>query len=298
MIESLELKNLTTNVSLLFDRVGRTNYVIDDDGLFIEPVSASHSLSSNINQVGSDIVVTRLEERSVIITGYVWDYDLNGIEAAKKTLSKLVNPMNYIEVILGDYYLKGKPEESVNFSTNWRENNEILCKFMISLNCNYPMFKAYSQQQKLLAETAPKFRFPLVFLPTVGIIMGVNVFLRLLLIDNPGDIETGLVITIKAIGEVINPVISNINENESLTILKTMTTGETIVINTKALERNVEGGFGDDLVKYFEYWDYNNVWLQMPVGPSLIGFSAEGESYKYLKVTIEFGEELFSLGAM
>ena len=126
--------------------------------------------------------------------------------------------------------------------------------------------------------------------------MGEKISYQLVAIKNSGDVKVGALINLKAKGEVINPVITNVFTGEEIKINKTMSEDEEIIVNTQ--DDNTRGLYeiqDFEEVSILEYWDYDNTWLMFPVGTSLIGYSADNDISGLLDITVSLNQQMYSL---
>lgn len=313
MIESIKVKNLTSNDSVEMGRDSSFFYTINDDGLDWGTVNASHSQYQGQGMVGKIITYTAIDTRNPSITGKIWsgisgvedeflnatakeleDARLNKIAELQVKLSKLVNPLNVIRIQAGEYFLDGKPNGSVSFSKTIAENNDIYCGFTFSLTCENPMFRQQAKLNVNLSGVTPMFHFPLTLYKNRGIVMGVKVPYRLIVIYNKSDVAVGGIIRIRAKGTVKNIIVTNVYTNERIKINKTLQAGEEIEINTD--ERTIYGWVNGIRQQYYKYWDSDNEWMQFKLGGSVIGFSADDDTYKSAEVTISLNQSFYNIG--
>lgn len=96
-------------------------------------------------------------------------------------------------------------------------------------------------------------------------------------IFNGGDIETGIIIKLRAIGPVINPTIYNTETNEYLTLTVSMSQGDEIVINTRNTEKSITMNTFDGTQKnLIGALKDGSTWFQLVPGDNLYTTTAEG----------------------
>lgn len=317
MIDEITLKNLSTDKSLLFTKTPRNIYMLEDDGIDWDAAEASHNTYSNLTGIGNKVTSTKITDRTISITGRVCSsytmkeiaqlYNVNTvdeinekrileIEAAKRALSQLINPQDYIRLSYKDYYIDGKPETSVKFSPSWKENNEIYCKFTFSLYCEDPLFKYKIDTTTRLSGVNGGFHFPVVIPKTNGMHFGTIMNYQLAIVHNTGDVALGGIIKFKANGTVKNPILTSISEDKSIQIVKTLQQDEEVLIDTT--KRTVMGTTdGVTYTNYYQYWNFDNSWIQFLVGDTLLGFSADDETYVNLDVSIAINKSFYSMEA-
>lgn len=315
MIDNIRVLNLTTGVELAMGKTRGFAYLLETDGINWNDVKATHNSFVNLTGVGNTITSSKLESRTVSITGRVSSiftnkeiaqrYDISGaaeiaakkleeIEEYKKYLSQTINPLHFIQIISNDYYIQGKPQSSVTFSPSWKENNEIYCKFTFSVECNDPLFHSKTSEATQLSGTFGGFHFPVVIPSPNGMHFGIRRSYQLVNVTNDGDTALGGIIFLKATGTVNNPTLTNVWTQEFIKIHKTLQEGEVIEIDT--VNRKIVGATdGTNFTNYFAYWDFDNTWFQFDIGDTLFGFSTPDSSYKSLNLWIEINKSYYSM---
>lgn len=293
MVEELVIENLTNKKRYTFN-MDDANYLLYEGGINWGSIKVDHNQIQYLQQVGVTITQTIFGTRDISISGWIVGNTLNEIEQKKSELSILINPMDYVNVDVGEYRITGKPSSNVTFSKTYQENNDKMCKFLIQVFCPFPLFKSIKTYGKKLVESFGLFHFPLI-MPKEGISMGVRKESAFTIIDNFGSIPIGCKITFNAHGNVNNPTLINVNTLERIKINKTMVSNETIEIYTSKGDRKVVGKIGaNEFENYLDYFDFENSWLYLPIGDSLFtvkSYDDEGRedtTYKLLDVTIQY----------
>ena len=301
MIESIKIRNESTGKIIKLD-MSEANYLIYDGSIDWGTVDVSHNTFQYPTQIGAYISSTVVGTRDISISGWIIGDTLQEIEQKKDYLSKHINPLQNVTILVGEYSISGKPDSNLNVGNSYSENNEAMCKFLISIFCSNPMFLLSNAIDVSIADTQGMFGFPLIFKPE-GIILGLRKKSLFTDVTNDGAIEVGMTVTIEALGTTKNPRIINVNTNEYMRINKTMVAGEKIVINTNKGERSVYGYVNGEKENYFDYFDFDNVWLQVPNGISTFTYKTydddyvtENDTYKNINVTISYRLAVYNIG--
>lgn len=314
MIDVIKVLNTTTDVEIPMNKADGA-YILETNGIKWGEVPVEHSSYTNLTGVGEIITSSKLQPRTVSVTGRVCpihtnkelaqlysistidaftEKKLEEIEQAKKKLSQVINPLQYVRIIAGDYYIEGKPDSSISFSNLWKENNEVYCKFTFSLNCSDPMFHYTTIANTQLLGVSGGFHFPLAIPRPNGMKYGVRKVSQLVSILNDSDVILGGTVYMRAKGTVISPIVTNVNTQESMLVNKTLEAGEVIKIDT--VNRRILGATdGENFENYFQYWVFSNTWFQFDIGSTLFGFSAEGQTFKNLEVWVELNKSFYSM---
>ena len=106
-------------------------------------------------------------------------------------------------------------------------------------------------------------------------------------VNNPGDIETGMIIQFKAKGACNNPSLFNVNTREFIKIKRNMVAGEVITVNTNYGEKRISQYLDGDTSEFMNYLDLDSTFLQLQVGDNLFRYDAE-TNLNNLEVVIDY----------
>lgn len=295
LVEYVELQNVATGEKLPLGMVITPDYVLS----YINwgTVESTHHSYKYVNQVGEYVTGTTLETRDVEIVGWVIARNADEMKNKKKFLNRFVNPQQAIDVFYEEYTLRFLPDSSIKYSKSSSENNEILCKFTINGFCPDPMFAKKTESQVTAANTAARFRFPLIIsrdLQEKGIVFGVRQPSLIVNVENDGAVSIGMRIVIKAKGTVVNPQIINVETQKFFKVNKTMQAGEEIEIDTIIGEKSVIGRKNGVEENYFKYRDLDSEWLQLEVGGNLFRYDAQ-EKVENLEVFMYYNNKFLEV---
>lgn len=235
----------------------------------LTPPQATINSSVNVTNDGSNINSVRLERRNIII--YV---SLNGdIEANRIKLYKYFPTKKtvtlYFKNDTRDVFIEGTVEliECDLFS-----NRQVA---QISIICPKPYFKAVDKLVTMFSDVTALFEFPF-SIPEAGIefsaIMTGEVRKSII---NTGDADTGLIINVYAIGEVVNPVIYNALTMSQIRLNMTLQESDTVVINTNVGEKSItliRDGISSNALGYMER---NSDWFTLQAGDNVFTYGAD-----------------------
>lgn len=315
MFNSFILENQTTKQQIEFGQEYTSEFYYKEDGVNIGSVEVEQNTYSYPYQVGLSISNTTIKSRQVSIKGYISyipsradiesvngehgrlleEIVLKQVENKKKTLNSLIIPDDFIRMYIGDYYIEGKPDGSIQYGKTQDENNEYFCAFLIELYCSNPMFRKVKETISNIASSTGAFHFPWILKPT-GVILSSRKSYQLIYAENEGNATIGAIITIEAKGEIENLELENVTTGEKIKINKTLQLGEKIIINTNdGNDKGIVGTTAFAYENYYRYWDQDNKWMKFPQGLSLIGYSTDNESEKYVDIKIEMYPEKYNL---
>lgn len=291
MVRKITMVNTETKKELLLDAAG-DNFLLDTiDWGVVESKKQSYKY---INQVGIFVTGTTLETRTVTIVGWVIGGVESELQSRKEALNTFVNPMQPIELQTSKYKIVMYPDSSIKYSIDPRENNDVMCKFMIAGICADPLFTALTERKIEGATTEPKFRFPLIIPLPNGIIMGLRQPSLIVAIENTGAVSTGLRIEFTAKGTISNPRLINATTQEFFKINKEMVPGEKIIINTNDGSKKVRGIVDGIESNYYRYRDLDSTWLKASIGTNLFRYDADG-NIDVLEMVLYLGDKFMEV---
>lgn len=267
----IEIKNLVTGNTIVFDSIG--NYILNEEDL--GSISGTHNTSKALKQNGSYITDTVLESRDISVTGYILAENETEMDIRKEELIKLINPLDDLVLIKGGCKIECRPTSTVKFSTNYIENNDYECKFVVIFFCANPFWSNLNDTKADIALWKGAFDFPLVIPQNKGIIMGCKEPSLIVNINNAGSTEIGMIIEFRARGTLTNPSLFNVNSRQWLKIEKNMVAGEVIKINTNFGKKKVEQYLNGVTSNAFKYLKRGSTFLQLSKGDNLFRYDAD-----------------------
>ena len=230
------------------------SYVLDQDGLDLGTVNATHNMTQYIDLVGKHLDSTVLAPRDINIVGWIIGKDLPTIKSRKVLLDKAINPMYRVRLEIGGYAINFRPDTSIQFSREWNYNNGYMVKFQIQGTAPMPLFilKSYDTYRKKVDKRSD-FHFPFSIPKIKGVKFGYFPFESIRNMPNDGDVESGMVITITAVTPIKNPVIRNLTTNEIIKFNITLNSGEKLKVDTQLGQQTatlVQGSLETNAMKY------------------------------------------------
>ena len=100
--------------------------------------------------------------------------------------------MYQVTLQINNYALDFRPDASIEYSTNYLENNEYMCRFLIQGTAPMPLYrlKNYNIYHQTV-EYKSNFHFPFAIPKKKGIIFGYLPLESLANMPNQGDVESG-----------------------------------------------------------------------------------------------------------
>ena len=292
MIERIVLRKVKNSEELVLDKVSTPDYILGSVDWGV--ATGTHHSYKYVNQVGESITNTTLGMRDIIIEGWVVARDEKQMTELKRKLNAFINPMHPIDLLYSKYKINFIPNESVRYSIDVAENNDVFSKFQINGICPNPLFSDNFESRSTFVTTEPTFHFPLIIsesLPEGGVVFGKRTDSLIVNLVNNGSVSVGMRIVFKANGTIKNPSLVNVNTQEKLSIDKTMVAGEEIEVNTNVGQKSVKGKIGNGpSMNYFMYKNVDSPWIQLDVGDNLFRYDAE-DGLDNLEVFVYFSNQ-------
>lgn len=273
MVESISIVNVQNGRGLKMDTMSTEDFVLG----YVNWNSAESEkfTTKYLEQIGSTIVRSVLQMRPIEIVGYAIAETVEEMSERKRFLNAFVSPLEFYIAKYNGYAIQFQPSMSIQYANEEEtNNNEYICKFKISGICPDPLFSLEEDMEAKLALYSGLFHFPLQMAEEEPVVFGVKIESRTIVINNSGDVSTGMIFTITANGTVENPTVTNITTGESFTINKTLAQGEIVVINTRIGSKSIRGGTAGGMTNYFRYKTLQSKWIQLRKGLNDIRYSA------------------------
>ena len=277
MVETIKIQNKNTSEFLEMDKLNTEDYILDyvDWG----QASVDQFTQKHINQVGVTILKVSYKSRNIEISGFIIADTEEEMTERKKYLNGFVNPQNEYYAIYKRYQIMFMPTMSVRYTnTEETNNNEVICRFKITGVCPYPLFSLADDIVLPVGKYISGFHFPYHINVGSYITFGVKAEgeYRKRNVRNEGSSAVGFKFQFKAInGNVSNPTLYNFTTGEEFKILKELTPGEVVKVDTIVGEKTVMGGTSEPYTNYIQYMDINSDWLTLAVGDNIIGYSVD-----------------------
>lgn len=277
VVENIVFKRVDSNEELALSMTDTPFYILNNVDWGV--VQGTHHSYKYVNQIGVSITSTSLKERSITVTGWIIADTEEEMDERKQFLNRYFDPRYEIDVMYKNYFLRFVPDNTVKYGTSEKENNDTIVQFQIKGTCADPLFSEINGSKETIAATIATFHFPLIMSTNLyerGLVFGYRQPSLTAKVTNKGAVEVGMKIVFKAIGELTNPRLIDVDTREFVAIEKSMVAGEEIVINTNVGEKSIQGKIGnEDYSNYFMYKDLDSTWLQLRLGDNLFRYDAD-----------------------
>lgn len=267
--ESGEMLELTNN----------NNYVVTDvDGLLSPDTVINKTESVNID--GSKYNSSKVNERTLSLT-ILPEYP---VEENRQQLYNFFKVKKAVTV-----HFKNKNREVKIAGRFTKIDGSLFARtqtLTVEILCNDPFFQDRIRSIEDMAQVLSLFEFPFAIEEEGKEFSVINKTITKE-IYNSGDVEAGFLITLRAVGTVVNPIIYDVNTRERFGLNFTMKYGDIIQINTNKGSKKVELIRDNITTNIINSIKQGNKWLQLRTGDNLFTYDCESGA-ENLYITFEF----------
>lgn len=253
--------------------------------------SSDIQIKKNDNAVGNGSLVSSVRIDSRTITVEATYDERSGMKKAEmeQFLIGFFNPLETSRVTINkNGYIRYLDFIVSSFTTGF-ENAHKKLKFQVVGDAADPFMKDSEEFAEDVASKTPMIIAPFYFTSS-GIVASVRNFRSVFELVNSGHVETGIDLVIKASGEVVNPVFTNLDTGEYLKVNKTLVSGDTLEISTKRLNSFIRLN-GTNISRYK---DRGSKYFQLQPGNNTVTFSADS-GYTLMSVFPKYRSEYYGI---
>lgn len=284
MISEVQLYNEVLGATITFSESGFSHILETCDLGLIEGIRNEQQL---VGQDGILIADVLYGTRTISLVVWLIGSDDSVITAYRRGLNQFVNPKQRVQLKHNNYVISGYPMHTVSYGTDIQVLNERMCKCLIEILCDDPLFSDLYNTTVGVALWDNEFVFPLDFaLAGDTLIFGLRSASQIVAVNNSGDVQAGMLITFTASGTVINPKLINISTQEYLQVTKTLTAGQRLAIDTRGRVPTVVH-FADDgtPTNVINLVTDTSHFVRLPLGISSFSYTADANE-ENLEVSI------------
>lgn len=235
----------------------------------LQPPQVSLFSSSNATTDGSTVSGVKAMQRNIVIyVAMEKDIESSRINLYKYFPLKKVMTL-YFKNGSRDVYIEGYVEL---IECDLFTNRQVA---QISIICPQPYFKAAEELVSYFSDISSLFTFPF-SIPAEGVALSsITANIRKSII-NTGDIESGIIIRLYAVGTVVNPVVYDVFERTHMKFNFTMQPNDEIIIDTNTGKKSVSlirNGISNNLLGYMVA---DSTWLTLKAGDNVFTYDSDG----------------------
>lgn len=252
-----ELLNLTTSKNYTLFKV---------DGLQPPPTTINSSNKSTSD--GSTINSVRVEKRNIVLYMSIeGNVERNRINLYKYFPLKQTVTL-YLKNNTRDVYIEGLVEI---IECDFFTNKQIA---QISLICPQPYFSAVDELVSYFSDISNLFEFPFNINSDGVELSTITTNIRKSII-NTGDVESGVIIKMYAIGQVVNPIIYDVFNRTHIALNYTLEANDQIIINTNIGKKSITLIRNGVTSNAMGYMTPDSKWLTLSQGDNVFTYDAD-----------------------
>lgn len=261
--------------------------VIDYDG--IESTDYEIVTEDNINHIGARVKRKKLLKRLISVEfDYVAITSIEEVAAQRRRLTRFFTPYSSGLLTIKLLGIDRQIEYEVQ---KFKINNKTICEplsCLVELVCVNPeLLSAVTVGQKIMTLVGGwKWKFSLPFRMKQYGPLKKNIYID-------GDMETPVEIYFR--GPAVNPMIKNHRTGEHIKIMKTLTSNDTMYINTAYRQKTVEIVNGNERENAWDNLDFSSKFFWLYPGDNMIEFSGDSEPEKTRGVEIYYRERYLGI---
>ena len=234
----------------------------------LQPPASAVNTSNNATSDGVSVNGVRVDKRNIVL--YI---ALNGdIEESRINLYKYFPLKKTITIFFKhgsrDVYIKGMVEL---IECDLFAQRQVA---QISVICPQPYFKAVNDIVSYFSDVSALFEFPFSISEAGVEFSAITTNVRKSII-NAGDVPSGVVIDLYAIGTVVNPVIYDVMKRTHIKLMFTLEVGDHVIINTNHGEKSitlVRAGVSTNIMGYLYP---SSSWLTLESGDNVFTYDCD-----------------------
>lgn len=235
--------------------------------------NAIYSVNS-MGQDGDTYLGNRIESRDIEIIGSINTRDREKSMELRRQLNHILNP--YLKATLTYEYGDFKRVIDCNVdNAPVYSRKAIFQDFTIQLVCLNPFWKKENETKEDIATWIGLFEFPEEIPLDEGWEIGQRQPTLIVNVRNDGDVPAGMRIVFRAIGEVTNPMLLNVNTREFIKFNVELQAGDVLTVSTGYGEKEITLNRNGTITDAFRYIDVDSTYLQLESGDNLFRYSAD-----------------------
>jgi len=232
--------------------------------------------TNSMGQDGDTYLGYRIESRNIDIVGFIKERDRQAAQALRRQLNRVLNPQYEATLTyeFGDFkrVIGCKIDDAPLFT-----RKPIFEQFAINLTCLNPFWREEAEAREDIATWIGGFEFPVP--DGLELFDGWEIGYRqpslIVNVYNSGDVKAGIRIEFRALGELSNPQLLNVNTQEFIKLNIDLQAGDVLTVSTGYGEKAVKLKRDGATVDAFRYLDVDSSYLQLSVGDNLFRYSAD-----------------------
>lgn len=244
--------------------------------------------TSSMGQHGDTYAGIRIEPRNISIAGKIADDDKETQLRLRRDALKILNP----ELDGALYYSFGTFSRKISAKVDGSPtfvHPDLSQEFLVHFKCLSPFWEEDQETREDIASWLGDWEFPceIDLNDEHSMIFGHRDENVIVDVFNSGHVATGMRVEFKALGELTNPLLFNVDTREFLKVNTTIYAGESILIDTSYGKKSVILKRQGVETNIYRYIDVDSTFMQLDIGDNIFRYDAAAGADN-LEVTIYF----------
>lgn len=238
-----------------------------------------NSTHKSMDQDGASLTSTLLDEKFPEIELKITGRSQQELALNRRILTSVFSPKLGTGQLLrksvdGTHVLEVIPEAVPFFPDGPGNRGRLFQKALINLRAPDPYWKDLGGSKVEVAVWRGGTEFP-INVPAEGFEMGYRDSTLIANVLNNGDTHTGMKVTFRAQGTVVNPSLFDVNTRDFFKLNYTLEAGEVITLTTHFQKKRVESKLNNVTTNIFRFIDVESTFLPLNVGDNLFRIDAD-----------------------
>ena len=247
--------------------------------------------TNSMGQHGDTYAGVRIEPRVIDIDGKINDDNKDNQLRLRRDALKILNPEldGTLYYTYGDFIRKigAKVSGSPTF-----DRKNLSQEFTVSFKCLDPFWQDENETREDIASWLGDWEFPCDIEQddAEDMIFGHREESLIVDVYNAGHIKAGMRITFRALGELTNPMLFNVDTREFIKVNITMVAGDEIEIDTSYGNKSITLKRNGVETNIYRYMDVDSTFIQLDIGDNIFRYDAD-TGLDNLEASVSFAQK-------
>lgn len=244
--------------------------------------------TSSMGQHGDTYAGVRIEPRDISITGKIKDPHKETQLRLRREALRILNP----ELDGTLFYQYGEFVQQIGAKVNGSPQfyrSELSQAFDIEFKCLDPFWKTEQETREDIASWIDAWIFPTIIDQDdeESMIFGYREESVIVDVYNDGHVATGMRVRFRALGQLTNPSLMNVNTREFLKLNMTLYAGDVVDIDTSYGKKTILLTRNGVVSNVYRYIDVDSTFMQLAIGDNVFRYDADA-GIDNLEATLSF----------
>ena len=265
----------TKGESITFGVGSRYHVNVSKDVTGLSDLDDTIYSTSSMGQHGDTYTGVRIEPRPIKIKGKITERDKSAQIDLRQNALKILNPE--LAGTLRYYYGSFARKIGAIVDGTPTFTRDLSQAFEVDFKCLDPFWQEETEHREDIATWEAAWEFPTEIDrdDATDMIFGSRSDSVIVDVYNGGHVSIGMRIVFRAIGELTNPMLLNVNTREFIKLNYTMVAGDVVEINTSYGSKRARLTRQGVVSNVYRYLDVDSTFMQLDVGDNVFRYNAD-----------------------